>query len=143
MGRTYFIDPKPKQKNEYQAVVDAQAAAIAALVDGAKMSSAYEAAISVLNDKNMVHLAEKIPKNVGHVVGLELRDSTNALNATNSNLIKAGMTFNVSIGKAIIRLIFWTNMTLKLHLVISVFSTCRYHWSEHGRFRGDLRHSCS
>ena len=112
MGRTYFIDPKPKQKNEYQAVVDAQAAAIAALVDGAKMSSAYEAAISVLNDKNMAHLAEKIPKNVGHIVGLELRDSTNALNATNSNFIKPGMTFNVSIGKSIIRFVFWTKRTL-------------------------------
>lgn len=99
MGRTYFIDPTARQKEEYQAVLGAQSAAIASLVEGAKMSSVYEAALSTLKSKNMSQLVEKMPKNVGYVVGLELRDGTNALNVSNVNEVKAGMTFNVSIGK--------------------------------------------
>lgn len=40
-----------------------------------------------------------LPKNVGTAIGLELRDSTQALNASNTKLVKAGMTFNVAVGE--------------------------------------------
>lgn len=43
-------------------------------------------------------LAERLTKNVGTAIGLELRDTTQQLNATNSRLVKAGMTFNVAVG---------------------------------------------
>lgn len=42
---------------------------------------------------------EKLPKNIGTAIGLELRDNTQALSATNSKKIKAGMTFNVALGR--------------------------------------------
>ena len=41
---------------------------------------------------------ERVPKSVGTAIGLELRDNTQALNAANDKVIKAGMAFNVSLG---------------------------------------------
>ena len=49
-------------------------------------------------DKGQGALVEQLPKNVGTAIGLELRDNTQALNATNEKIVKAGMAFNVSLG---------------------------------------------
>lgn len=48
MGRTYFVDPSKEQEAQYAAVQEAQAAAVAALVEGAPMSAAYEAVVGTL-----------------------------------------------------------------------------------------------
>jgi nucleosome binding factor SPN SPT16 subunit len=48
VARTYFVDPSKQQEEQYAAIVEAQAAAIAALVEGAPMSAAYEAVVGVL-----------------------------------------------------------------------------------------------
>ena len=50
--------------------------------------------------KGQEALVEKLSKNVGTAIGLELRDSTQPLNASNNKLVKAGMTFNVSVGES-------------------------------------------
>jgi len=42
---------------------------------------------------------ERLTKNVGTAIGLELRDTTQQLNATNTRSVKAGMTFNVAVGE--------------------------------------------
>lgn len=44
VGRTYFMDPVPGQEAAYEAVIQAHNAGIAALVEGAPMSAAYNAA---------------------------------------------------------------------------------------------------
>lgn len=43
-------------------------------------------------------LVERLGKNVGTALGLELRDSSQALSPTNSKPVQAGMTFNVAVG---------------------------------------------
>lgn len=48
MGRTLFVNPSKQQEDEYVALSEAQTAAIAALVEGARLSDAYEAALQVL-----------------------------------------------------------------------------------------------
>lgn len=53
----------------------------------------------ILQDKGHADLAEKLPKNVGAAIGVELRDNTQTLSATNDKVVKAGMTFNVAVGK--------------------------------------------
>ena len=50
--------------------------------------------------KGQEALVEKLSKNVGTAIGLELRDSVQPLNASNNKLVKAGMTFNVSVGES-------------------------------------------
>lgn len=48
MGRTYFVNPTADQEKAYNALVAAQTAAIAALVEDAEISRAYEAAVESL-----------------------------------------------------------------------------------------------
>ena len=50
-------------------------------------------------DKGQADLVDKMPKNIGTAIGIELRDNSQALSATNQKLIKAGMTFNVALGE--------------------------------------------
>jgi Xaa-Pro aminopeptidase len=135
VARTYFVDPSKQQEAEYAALQEAQAAAVAALVEGAPMSAAYEAVVatlkvgsasselfwfamrhlhrvlrllgcwlsvdacSLLQDKGQEALVDKLSRNVGTAIGLELRDTTQQLNANNPKPVKAGMTFNVAVGE--------------------------------------------
>lgn len=48
VARTYVIDPSKEQEAQYKALLDAQAAAIAALREGAPLSAAHEAATAAL-----------------------------------------------------------------------------------------------
>jgi nucleosome binding factor SPN SPT16 subunit len=48
VGRTYFVNPTADQEKAYNAIVTAQTAAIAALVENAEISRAYEAALESL-----------------------------------------------------------------------------------------------
>lgn len=48
IARTYLVDPTEQQEKEYTALLEAQQAAIAALVDGAPMSAPYTAAAQSL-----------------------------------------------------------------------------------------------
>lgn len=48
VARTYFVDPSKEQEAQYAALQEAQAAAVAALVEGAPMSAAYEAVVATL-----------------------------------------------------------------------------------------------
>jgi len=94
VGRTYFINPTEEKKAKYGIALEAHAAAVKALVDGRKASDAYEAALKVLQEKDEA-MASKLGKNVGTSIGLEIRDNTQALSASNQRIVKAGMTFNV------------------------------------------------
>ena len=55
--------------------------------------------LPTLQEKGHADLVEKLPKNLGAAIGIELRDNTQALSATNDKPVKAGMTFNVALGK--------------------------------------------
>lgn len=48
IARTYLVDPSAKQEEAYKLLMEAQEAAIAALVEGAPMSAAPRAAIDYL-----------------------------------------------------------------------------------------------
>lgn len=48
VARTYLVDPTQQQEKEYAALLEAQQAAIAALVEGAPMSAPYAAAAQSL-----------------------------------------------------------------------------------------------
>jgi len=101
IGRTYMVDPTPAQEATYSAVLAAQEAGLAALVDGATCSSVYEAVKESLTNAEGVDgamLASKLTKNVGTSIGLEFRDMTFALSAKCDSVIKAGMTFNLAVG---------------------------------------------
>lgn len=58
IARTFLVDPVPKQEEEYKALLQAQEAAINALVPGAEMSAAFAAATKALEVMNCMLGAE-------------------------------------------------------------------------------------
>lgn len=94
IGRTYFVNPNEDKEKTYNIVLEAQKAAIEALVDGARTSDVYDAAFNILKEKDQ-NLASKLPKNIGTAIGLEIRDNTQALSSSNESYLKAGMAFNI------------------------------------------------
>ena len=51
-----------------------------------------------MQDKGQGHLVERLPKTLGHGIGLELRESALAISAKNAATVKAGMVFHLQLG---------------------------------------------
>jgi nucleosome binding factor SPN SPT16 subunit len=105
VSRTYLINPPEQMEREYAAVLAAQQAASAALVEGAPLSAAHAAAVAALEGAGeagaRLLAVGGVGKSVGHGIGLELRETGAALSAKNTSAeVKAGMCFNVSVGIA-------------------------------------------
>ena len=83
----------------YAAVLAAEQAAIAALVPGAHLRDAYAAALAALTSA-APELADKLGKNVGFAMHLELRETKLQLAPSNEAVAREGMVFNVTVGIA-------------------------------------------
>jgi Xaa-Pro aminopeptidase len=57
IARTYLVDPSPQQEEAYKLLLEAQEAAIAALVEGAPMSAAPTAAIDYLTVSSSLYVS--------------------------------------------------------------------------------------
>jgi Xaa-Pro aminopeptidase len=72
MTRTVFLgSPKPRERNAYQAVLEAQEAAVSAVTAGVSCAEVDEAARSVLRREG---LGEAFSHSTGHGVGLEIHE---------------------------------------------------------------------
>ncbi len=72
MTRTiHFGTPRPKERNAYEAVLEAQQAAVAAVASGATCGDVDEAARSILRRAG---LADAFSHSTGHGVGLEIHE---------------------------------------------------------------------
>ncbi len=73
MTRTIFLGaPRPKERNAYQAVLEAQEAAVKAVTAGVSCAEVDEAARSVLRREGF---GEAFSHSTGHGVGLEIHES--------------------------------------------------------------------
>ncbi len=102
-SRTLLVQPSKMQEKVYGVVLRAQEKAIAALVPGAVLKSAYHAAKTVFEDAqkedpSLPDLGGALMKNVGFGMGIEFRDSALVLNAKNETKVRERMVFNVSVG---------------------------------------------
>uniref|UniRef100_A0A2P2QKX5 FACT complex subunit n=1 Tax=Rhizophora mucronata TaxID=61149 RepID=A0A2P2QKX5_RHIMU len=97
VARTFLIDANPFQSKAYEVLLKAHDAAINALKPGNKVSSAYQAALSVV-EKEAPELVPHLTKSAGTGMGLEFRESGLNINAKNIRLVKPRMVFNVSLG---------------------------------------------
>lgn len=107
ISRTLLIAPSKTQGAVYQAVLNAQDAAIRALLPGKPLKAAHAAAVQSLKNavqkqtSDGVKLPDLLPsmtKNVGFGMGIEFRDSSFILNAKNDTKVEKGMVFNVAVG---------------------------------------------
>ncbi|KAL9259809.1 FACT complex subunit SPT16-like protein [Drosera capensis] len=97
IARTFLIDANSLQSKAYEVLLKAQEAAIAALKPGEKVSSVYQAVLSVV-ERDAPELVPNLTKSAGTGIGLEFRESGLTLNAKNDRVMKQGMIFNVSLG---------------------------------------------
>ena len=97
ISRTFMVDPCSKIENTYSLLLALYDACLGKCVPGNTFKSVYEEAISFLNKKDPT-LVPHLPKNFGFATGLEFRDSTMVLNATNQNIFKAGTVLNLAVG---------------------------------------------
>ena len=107
IGRTMMIDPSKTMEEIYVAATAAQEAALAALIDGADLAAPYDAAKKALleadPDGRGEELVEMLGKTIGHIIGLELRESSISLGPKfrgSAHKIRAGQCFNIQIGLA-------------------------------------------
>ncbi len=95
MTRTvYFGSPRPDERSAYQAVLEAQEAAVAAVTAGALCGDVDEAARSVLRDAG---LAEAFTHSTGHGVGLEIHEAPR-VGANQTTRLQAGMVVTIEPG---------------------------------------------
>ena len=95
MTRTvYFGTPKPKERGAYQAVLEAQEAAVAAVSAGVSCGDVDEAARSVLREAG---LAEAFTHSTGHGVGLEIHEAPR-LGAGQTTRLQSGMVLTIEPG---------------------------------------------
>ncbi|PKA51534.1 FACT complex subunit SPT16 [Apostasia shenzhenica] len=97
IARTFLIDANPTQSKAYEVLLKAQNAAINTLKPDNVLSSAYKAAVAVV-EKEAPELLPNLTKTAGTGIGLEFRESGLILNTKNDRTVKAGMVFNVSLG---------------------------------------------
>ncbi|KAJ0240913.1 FACT complex subunit Spt16 [Hirschfeldia incana] len=97
VARSYLIDATNLQRKGYEVLLKAHEAAINAMRPGRKLSSVYQAAVSVV-EKEAPELVEKLTKSAGSGVGLEFRESGLNINAKNEKVLRPEMVFNVSLG---------------------------------------------
>ncbi|KAJ4876201.1 FACT complex subunit SPT16 [Raphanus sativus] len=97
VARTYLIDASSLQRKAYEVLLKAHEAAINGLRSGRKLSSVYQAAVSVV-EKEAPELVDKLTKSAGTGIGLEFRESGLNINAKNDKVLRPQMVFNVSLG---------------------------------------------
>lgn len=95
MTRTVFLgNPKPEERNVYQAVLEAQETAVQAVTGGASCAEVDEAARSVLRRQG---LAEAFTHSTGHGVGLEIHEPPRVGSGQTARLIP-GMVITIEPG---------------------------------------------
>ena len=95
MTRTVYLGrPKPDERNAYNAVLEAQEAALAAVSSGVRCGEVDEAARSVLRRKG---LADAFSHSTGHGVGLEIHEPPR-IGAGQATRLMSGMVVTIEPG---------------------------------------------
>lgn len=95
MTRTvYFGSPRPEERDAYQAVLEAQEAAVGAVRGGAVTGEVDEAARSVLRNRG---LGEAFSHSTGHGVGLEIHEAPR-IGANQAARLQPGMVVTIEPG---------------------------------------------
>lgn len=97
VSRTFMVDPCAKIEETYTVLLALYDACLAKCVPGNPLKSVHEEAHAFLSKKH-ADLEPHLPKSFGFITGLEFRDGSLTLNATNNAVFKAGMTVNFSVG---------------------------------------------
>ncbi|KAK6094527.1 FACT complex subunit spt16 [Batrachochytrium dendrobatidis] len=97
VGRTFLMNPTQDQESNYKILCDLQSYLLSIMKDGILSNEVYIKALDYIQEKRP-DLKAHFTKNCGFVIGIEFRESQLLLAQKTSRPLKAGMTFNLSIG---------------------------------------------
>ncbi|KAI9840120.1 MAG: FACT complex subunit spt16 [Thelocarpon superellum] len=97
IARTYLVDPKKSQENNYKLLLTLHETVIKEVRDGAVVKDIYNKAVGLLKSKKP-ELEKHFVRNVGAGIGIETRDNTLLLNGKNTRVLKDGMTLSITTG---------------------------------------------
>ena len=97
LGRTFMVDPNKTQEGHYKLLLSIHDLVLKSIKDGVVAKDIYQKALSHLKAKKP-ELQGSLMKNLGHVVGIESRDLTFAINPRCGRQLRDGMTLAVSTG---------------------------------------------
>jgi nucleosome binding factor SPN SPT16 subunit len=97
ISRTFLFDPPPKVDSTYKLLTKVHAKCLDAMKAGQEMKTVYAEAVAFVQE-TAPDLVQYLPKSFGFCMGIEFRDSSLLLNATNANLFVPNMIFNLSVG---------------------------------------------
>jgi nucleosome binding factor SPN SPT16 subunit len=95
VARTYLVDPSKSQVANYKILLLAHEAAMDAARDGASAKDIYNKALGVIKSKKP-DLEKHFGKNVGSVIGIELKDGNLVLNGKSTRALRDGMTLTIT-----------------------------------------------
>ena len=98
ISRTYLVNPNDEERAAYGVLCSAHAAAVAACVPGETLGGVYQAALKAVRESKMPELEEKMTTNAGFGTGLEFREPLFLVADGNTQQIRRGMVFNISLG---------------------------------------------
>ncbi|KAG9016211.1 FACT complex subunit spt16 [Tulasnella sp. JGI-2019a] len=94
MARTFLVDAKKTEEQNYGLLLTLQSEALSKLKEGILAREVYQHIVNTVKAKSP-ELEKYLPKNIGWGMGLEFRDSSYVLSGKNSRALKAGMVFNL------------------------------------------------
>ena len=95
--RTIMVEPTEKMQENYKYLLELEEELINSLKDGAKLSEVYEKIRTKCQDDHP-ELVDKLTPNLGFLIGIEFREPNFLISNKCNSVVKAGMTFQVSIG---------------------------------------------
>ncbi|KAJ1448969.1 FACT complex subunit-domain-containing protein [Pelagophyceae sp. CCMP2097] len=98
VARTFFVDPVPSVEVGYAALMGVRTACLAAMKVGEPLSGVTDAALAVLQQPRYIHLADKLPKNLGFGLGIDFREGSLVLNKKSEAVFAKNMVFNLAVG---------------------------------------------
>lgn len=97
IARTYLVDPNKSQESSYKLLLAIHDTVIKACKDGAVAKDVYAKGLEMLRAKKP-DMEKNYVKSAGYGIGIETRDSSLALNAKNTTVLRDGMTLSITTG---------------------------------------------
>lgn len=95
--RTLMVDPAEQMQTNYKFLLSLEEELIDSLREGVKLSDVYDK-IKQKCQSERPDLVDKLTPNFGFLIGIEFREANYLISNKCTNTVKAGMTFQVSIG---------------------------------------------
>jgi nucleosome binding factor SPN SPT16 subunit len=99
IARTFLVDPPKKVSELYELLLEMEEACLRVMTPGKSVKSVHQAAVAFLESRpGYEYLVQHLPKTLGFLTGIEIRESTFSISHKTEAVIRSGMVFCLSVG---------------------------------------------